>query len=69
MNGAAEEMADVGEDLMSPANGNGAMKATRMEELGRPYGGARDLRAAPVVGAQRRQRGQTRPRRSTGPAI
>jgi hypothetical protein len=39
----AEEMADVGEDLMSPANGNGAAKATRMEELGRPYGGARDL--------------------------
>jgi hypothetical protein len=68
INGATEEMADVGEDLISPANGNGAAKATRMEELGRPYGGVRDLRAAPVVGVQRRHRGQTRPRRSTGPA-
>jgi hypothetical protein len=46
----AEEMADDREDLMSPANGNRAAKASRMEELGRLYGGARDLQAAPVVG-------------------
>jgi hypothetical protein len=50
INGVAEEMADDREDLMSPANGNRAAKASRMEELGRLYGGARDLQAAPVVG-------------------
>jgi hypothetical protein len=39
----AEEMADVEDDLMSPANGNGAAKATHKEELGRPCGSVRDL--------------------------
>jgi hypothetical protein len=38
INGAAEEMTDVGNDLMSLASGNKAVKATHMEELGCPCG-------------------------------
>jgi hypothetical protein len=39
INGVAEEMTGVGNDLMSPARGNEAAKATHMEGLGCPCGG------------------------------
>jgi hypothetical protein len=40
INGVAEEMTGVGNDLMSPASGNEAAKATHMEELGCLCGGS-----------------------------
>jgi hypothetical protein len=67
INGAMEEMADVGDGLMSPANSNRAAKATCMEELSRPCDDVRDLRVALVVGARRRHQGRARPRQSMSP--